>query len=92
MIADSGAGSVGQLRLKRAKVLIVGAGGLGSPAAAYIAGAGVGTIGIIDHDTVEHSNLHRQIIHSTSKVGMSKVESAITYLKEYAFNHLHSSS
>ncbi|KAH0611344.1 uncharacterized protein H6S33_010609 [Morchella sextelata] len=72
----------GQLRLKRAKVLIVGAGGLGSPAAAYIAGAGVGTIGIIDHDTVEHSNLHRQIIHSTSKVGMSKVESAITYLKD----------
>lgn len=81
-------GRVGQLRLKRAKVLIVGAGGLGSPAAAYIAGAGVGTIGIIDHDTVEHSNLHRQIIHSTSKVGMPKVESAITYLKEYVFQQV----
>lgn len=73
----------GQLRLKHAKVLIVGAGGLGCPAAAYLAGAGVGAIGIIDHDTVEHSNLHRQIIHATSRVGVSKVESAITYLREY---------
>lgn len=48
----------------------------------------MGTIGIIDHDTVEHSNLHRQIIHSTSKVGMPKVESAITYLKEYVFQQV----
>ncbi|KAL2759028.1 hypothetical protein ACRALDRAFT_2134165 [Sodiomyces alcalophilus JCM 7366] len=77
-----GVGTRGQLRLKSASVLIVGAGGLGCPAAAYIAGAGVGTLGIIDDDTVETSNLHRQIAHATSRVGMSKVESAITYLKD----------
>jgi len=71
------------MSLKRSRVLIVGAGGLGCPAAAYIAGAGVGTLGIIDHDTVENSNLHRQIIHSTSRVGTPKVVSAITYLREY---------
>lgn len=59
----------------------MGAGGLGCPAAAYIAGAGVGTLGIVDGDTVEESNLHRQILHSTSKVGMSKVESALNNLK-----------
>ncbi|KAF8866655.1 Molybdopterin-synthase sulfurtransferase [Acephala macrosclerotiorum] len=74
-------GIQGQLRLKTASVLIVGAGGLGCPAAAYIAGAGVGTIGIVDRDEVENSNLHRQILHSTSKVGMKKVDSAISYLK-----------
>ncbi|KUJ22686.1 uncharacterized protein LY89DRAFT_636901 [Mollisia scopiformis] len=74
-------GIQGQLRLKNASVLIVGAGGLGCPAAAYIAGAGVGTIGIVDGDEVETSNLHRQILHSTSKVGMKKVDSAILYLK-----------
>jgi hypothetical protein len=73
----------GQLRLKAAKVLIVGAGGLGCPAAAYIAGAGVGTIGIVDGDVVETSNLHRQILHSTSKVGMKKVDSAIEFLKSF---------
>ncbi|KAJ9157620.1 Adenylyltransferase and sulfurtransferase uba4 [Pleurostoma richardsiae] len=75
-------GVKGQLRLKASRVLIVGAGGLGCPSAAYIAGAGVGTIGIVDGDTVETSNLHRQIAHGTSRVGMSKVDSAITYLKE----------
>ncbi|KAE9381236.1 molybdenum cofactor synthesis protein [Stipitochalara longipes BDJ] len=73
-------GIQGQLRLKAASVLIVGAGGLGCPAAAYIAGAGVGTIGIVDGDTVETSNLHRQILHSTAKVGMKKVDSAIDFL------------
>lgn len=73
----------GQLRLKAASVLIVGAGGLGCPAAAYLAGAGVGTIGIVDGDVVETSNLHRQILHSTSKVGMKKVDSVISYLKSY---------
>jgi adenylyltransferase/sulfurtransferase len=73
----------GQLRLRKAKVLLVGAGGLGCPAAAYLAGAGVGVLGLIDGDTVEVSNLHRQVAHSTSRVGMTKVESAITYLKEY---------
>jgi len=61
--------------------LIIGAGGLGCPAAAYIAGAGVGTLGLVDGDEVEVSNLHRQIIHSTSRVGMKKVDSAIEYLK-----------
>lgn len=78
-------GLQGQIRLKRSKVLIVGAGGLGCPAAVYLAGAGVGTLGLIDGDTVEVSNLHRQILHSTSKVGMSKVDSAIKYLKEYVY-------
>lgn len=63
-------------------MLLVGAGGLGCPAAAYLAGSGIGTIGLVDGDEVEVSNLHRQIAHSTSRVGMSKVESAITYLKE----------
>lgn len=72
----------GQLRLRKAKVLLVGAGGLGCPAAAYLAGSGIGTIGLVDGDEVEVSNLHRQIAHSTSRVGMSKVDSAITYLKE----------
>lgn len=74
-------GLQGQLRLRSSAVLIVGAGGLGCPAAAYIAGAGMGTLGIVDGDTVEESNLHRQILHSTSKVGMSKVESALNNLK-----------
>lgn len=62
-------------------MLIVGAGGLGCPAAAYLAGAGVGTIGVIDGDIVEPSNLHRQIAHATSRVGMPKTESLITYLR-----------
>ncbi|KAJ3466058.1 hypothetical protein MRS44_006716 [Fusarium solani] len=75
-------GLEGQLRLRKAKVLLVGAGGLGCPAAAYLAGSGIGAIGLVDGDEVEVSNLHRQIAHSTSRVGMSKVESAITYLKE----------
>ncbi|KAI0141276.1 molybdenum cofactor synthesis protein [Pestalotiopsis sp. NC0098] len=65
----------GQLRLKAAAVLVVGAGGLGCPAAAYLAGAGVGTLGLVDGDTVEASNLHRQIAHSSAKIGMKKVDS-----------------
>ena len=72
----------GQLKLKKARVLLVGAGGLGCPAAAYLAGAGVGELGLVDGDTVEMSNLHRQIAHSAGRVGMSKVQSAIAYLKE----------
>ncbi|KAF2157669.1 Molybdopterin-synthase sulfurtransferase [Myriangium duriaei CBS 260.36] len=75
-------GLEGQLRLKSARVLIVGAGGLGCPAAAYLAGAGVGTLGLIDGDTVEASNLHRQIAHSTSRVGQTKVSSAIAFLRD----------
>jgi adenylyltransferase and sulfurtransferase len=73
----------GQLRLKNASVLIVGIGGLGCPAAAYLAGAGVGTIGLIDGDVVEESNLHRQILHSTARVGMTKVDSARAALNSY---------
>ena len=75
--------SAGQLRLKSSSVLIIGAGGLGCPAAVYIAGAGVGKIGLVDSDTVEISNLHRQILHSASAVGMRKVDSAISYMKSF---------
>jgi molybdopterin/thiamine biosynthesis adenylyltransferase/rhodanese-related sulfurtransferase len=69
-------GIEGQLKLLNAKVLLLGAGGLGSPAALYLAAAGVGTIGIVDNDVVDVSNLQRQIIHSTDRVGVSKVDSA----------------
>jgi adenylyltransferase/sulfurtransferase len=63
-------------------VLLVGAGGLGCPAALYLAGAGVGTLGLIDGDQVEESNLHRQVLHRTKNVGKYKVDSAIQYLEE----------
>jgi molybdopterin/thiamine biosynthesis adenylyltransferase/rhodanese-related sulfurtransferase len=69
-------GEQGQLKLLDSKVLLVGAGGLGSPAAFYLAAAGVGTIGIIDADKVDESNLQRQIIHNTSRIGQYKAESA----------------
>lgn len=69
-------GGAGQQRLKAARVLLVGAGGLGSPLLAYLAAAGVGTIGIVDDDVVTLSNLQRQIIHETASVGLPKVESA----------------
>ncbi|KAH7138370.1 hypothetical protein B0J11DRAFT_13854 [Dendryphion nanum] len=69
-------GLQGQLRLKKSSVLIIGVGGLGCPAATYLVGAGVGTVGLVDGDIVEESNLHRQILHSTSRVGMTKVDSA----------------
>lgn len=77
-------GLPGQLALKSARVLVVGAGGLGSPALAYLAGAGVGTIGIVDGDTVARSNLHRQIIHTAAaaEAGELKVESARRYIRE----------
>lgn len=71
----------GQKKLLGAKVLIIGAGGLGAPAAMYLAAAGVGTIGIADFDKVELSNLQRQVIHTTADVGKSKVESASGMLK-----------
>ncbi len=70
-------GGPGQARLKAARVLVVGAGGLGSPALLYLAASGVGTIGVIDDDVVEASNLQRQIIHSEERVGMPKVFSAV---------------
>lgn len=69
-------GEVGQAKLLAAKVLLLGAGGLGSPAALYLAAAGVGTLGIIDHDVVDLSNLQRQILHTSDRIGMPKVESA----------------
>ena len=69
-------GVEGQRRLKAARVLLVGAGGLGSPVALYLAAAGVGTLGLVDFDVVDRTNLQRQILHGTSKVGTPKLESA----------------
>lgn len=73
-------GEAGQCRLLKSRVLLLGAGGLGSPAALYLAAAGVGTIGLVDADVVDASNLQRQILHATSRIGMSKVESAAKVL------------
>lgn len=75
-------GELGQARLLKSKVLLLGAGGLGSPAALYLAAAGVGTLGIVDADVVDASNLQRQIIHTTSRVGTPKVESAAKTIAE----------
>ncbi len=69
-------GGKGQQKIARAKVLIIGAGGLGSPAGLYLAAAGVGTLGFIDHDTVDRSNLQRQVLHHTPDLGRAKVTSA----------------
>ena len=74
--------TTGQKRLKNAKVLAVGAGGLGSPTLLYLAAAGVGTLGIVDFDTVDESNLQRQIIHGQSDIGRSKAQSARDSVKE----------
>lgn len=74
-------GGAGQKRLLNAKVLVVGAGGLGSPVLMYLAAAGVGTIGIVDDDAVDLSNLQRQIVHTTERVGVSKVDSAAEALR-----------
>jgi sulfur-carrier protein adenylyltransferase/sulfurtransferase len=75
-------GVTGQKRLKNAKVLCVGAGGLGSPALMYLAAAGVGTLGIVEFDTVDESNLQRQIIHGQSDIGRPKAESAAASIRE----------
>ena len=75
-------GMTGQKRLKNAKVLVVGAGGLGSPALLYLAAAGVGTLGIVDFDVVDESNLQRQIIHGVSDIGHLKAESARNSIRE----------
>ena len=74
-------GGLGQKRLKQAKVLVVGAGGLGSPALLYLSAAGVGSIGVIDDDVVEASNMQRQIIHAEDRLGMAKVFSAEIAMK-----------
>ncbi|HEV8303874.1 MAG TPA: molybdopterin-synthase adenylyltransferase MoeB [Gemmatimonadales bacterium] len=75
-------GTEGQRKLKAARVLLVGAGGLGSPAALYLAAAGVGTLGLVDFDVVDKTNLQRQILHGTSKVGTSKLESATERIRD----------
>ena len=73
---------IGQKRLKNARVLVIGAGGLGSPALLYLAAAGVGTLGIVEFDTVDESNLQRQIIHGQSDIGRPKAESAAASVRE----------
>jgi molybdopterin-synthase adenylyltransferase len=75
-------GGLGQSRLIAAKVLVIGAGGLGAPALQYLAAAGIGTLGVIDDDTVDLSNLQRQIIHRTTDIGLAKAESARRALGE----------
>ncbi len=75
-------GQAAQQKLKAARVLLIGMGGLGSPAAMYLAAAGVGTLGIVDHDVVDESNLQRQIIHGQSDVGRAKVDSAAATLAD----------
>ena len=75
-------GMEGQLKLKAAKVLLVGTGGLGSPMALYLTAAGVGTIGLVDFDVVDYTNLQRQVIHGTSDVGKPKIDSAIETMQD----------
>lgn len=75
-------GEVGQAKLLASKILLLGAGGLGSPAALYLAAAGVGTLGLVDADVVDASNLQRQILHATSRVGLPKVDSGETSIRD----------
>lgn len=75
-------GVEGQLRLSRCSVLVVGCGGLGCPLAQYLAAAGVGRLGLVDHDTVELDNLHRQVLHGEARLGLPKAHSAASALKE----------
>lgn len=75
-------GIEGQRRLKAASVLLIGTGGLGSPTALYLAAAGIGKIGLVDYDVVDHTNLQRQIIHGVSTVGLSKLDSAEKRLRD----------
>src|SRR6202522_4723067 len=76
-----GVGGPGQAALRRARVLVVGAGGLGAPMLLYLAAAGIGTLGVIDDDVVSLSNLQRQVIHATPDLGMPKTESAAAVIK-----------
>jgi molybdopterin/thiamine biosynthesis adenylyltransferase len=69
-------GAIGQAKLRAARALVIGAGGLGAPLTLYLAAAGVGTIGLVDHDTLELSNLQRQVVHATARIGRNKAESA----------------
>ena len=85
-------GMEGQLKLKQAKVLCIGAGGLGSPLALYLAAAGVGTLGIVDFDVVDFTNLQRQIIHGTEDVGRKKLDSAADTLNEHQSQRRESAS
>ena len=78
-------GLEGQRQLLQAKILVIGAGGLGSPVLMYLAAAGIGEIGIVDYDTVELSNLQRQVIHSTNNINKSKVLSAKEFMNSYEF-------
>ena len=75
-------GMEGQLKLKNAKVLLIGAGGLGAPLGMYLAAAGIGRIGMVDFDIVDHTNLHRQIIHGTADVGRKKLDSAMDRMRD----------
>ena len=81
-IMIKGIGEEGQEKLKKARVFIAGAGGLGSPVSIYLAVAGVGTIRLADHDTVELSNLNRQILHGNGDIGKKKTDSAAEKLKK----------
>src|SRR6202046_2032383 len=75
-------GMEGQLKLKQASVLLVGTGGLGAPAALYLAAAGIGRIGLVDFDVVDYTNLQRQVIHGTKDVGKPKIDSAIESMQD----------
>src|ERR1044071_6579712 len=75
-------GEAGQEKLRRASVLLVGAGGLGSPAALYLAAAGVGTLGLVDFDKVDITNLQRQVIHGTKDIGRPKLDSASDRIRD----------
>jgi hypothetical protein len=82
LLLSEGFGVTGQLKLLESSVLVIGAGGIGSTVLLYLAATGVGTIGVVDFDCVESTNLHRQIIHSSTAVGMNKATSAVMRMKE----------
>ncbi len=82
-------GIEGQQKLKAAKVLLIGAGGLGAPLGLYLAAAGVGRIGLVDFDVVDFTNLQRQVIHSTADVGRNKIDSAAEKMKAHQSERHH---